>query len=191
MWDVVGADFTSIVLKFFLESKMDKALNMTWVTLIPKFEGAKEMNDYRPISMVGCEYKVIAKVLSRRIRNVMSSLVGEVQTAFIQDRKILDGPLIACELVHWIKKAKKEGIIVKLDFRRAYDPVRWCFIDQVLQKMGFGSVWRGWIQCCLSTAAMSVLVNGPPTKPFKMKKGLRQGDLSFPFSICISSRGTQ
>ena len=67
IWDIIGADFTSIVMKFFLESKLDKALNMPWVTLLPKFEAAKEMKDFRPISMVGCVYKVIAKVLSRRI----------------------------------------------------------------------------------------------------------------------------
>ena len=46
IWDVVGADFTSTVMRFFLESKLDKALNMTWVTLIPKVEGTKEMKDF-------------------------------------------------------------------------------------------------------------------------------------------------
>ena len=75
----------------------------------------------------------------------MGSLVGEVQIAFIQDNKILDGALIAYESVHWIKKAKKKGVTIKLDFRKAYDSVKCCFMDQVLHKMGFGNVWRNWI----------------------------------------------
>ena len=56
---------------------------MIWVTLVPKFEGAMEIKDYRPISMVGCVEKVIAKVLAQRINKVMGGLVGETQTAFV------------------------------------------------------------------------------------------------------------
>ena len=56
---------------------------MTWVTIIPKFEGAKDIKDYRPISMVGCIYKVTTKIPSRRIIKVMGSLMSESQTAFV------------------------------------------------------------------------------------------------------------
>ena len=55
----------------------------------------------------------------------------------MRGRQILDGALIANEVVHWVKKKKKEVIIVKLDFRKAYDFVRWVFVDQVREKMGF------------------------------------------------------
>lgn len=56
---------------------MEKSLNMTLVTLTPNFEGVNEMKEFRPISMVGCTYKVIAKILARRIRKVKGGLVGE------------------------------------------------------------------------------------------------------------------
>ena len=79
------------------------------MTLVPKFEGAKEMKDYRPISMVSYVYRVIAKILERRTRKVMGEMVGEPQSAFIQDRKILDDALIAYKSVHWLKNAKKGG----------------------------------------------------------------------------------
>ena len=59
---------------------------MTWVTLIPKFEGAVEIIDFRPISMVGCIYKVMAKVLANGLRNVIEGLVGETQTSFKEGR---------------------------------------------------------------------------------------------------------
>ena len=76
---------------------------------------------------------------------MVGSLVGETQIAFIQERKILDCSLIACESIHWLKKSKKERMIAKIYFRKACDSVRWCFVDQVLEKMGFGDKWRGWI----------------------------------------------
>ncbi|XP_057723619.1 uncharacterized protein LOC130939537 [Arachis stenosperma] len=73
-----------------------------------------------------------------RMRSVMSDLVGETQSAFVKGRKIHDDALIVCETVHWLKSRKKEVAIIKLNFQKAYDMVKWRFVDIVLQKMDFG-----------------------------------------------------
>ena len=182
IWDIVGADFTSAILNLFKIGSIEKVLNMSWVTLILKYDGAMEMKDLRPISTVGCIYKVISKILTRRIRRVMNDLVGEAQTAFLQDRKIYDGALIACESVHWLKKAKK-----KLDFRKAYDSIRWSFVDYVLEKIGFGCTWRKWVMSCIFSASMSIFINGFLTKSFNMEKMLKQGDLLSPFLFILAA----
>ena len=88
------------------------------------------------------------------------------------------------ESIQWIKKSKKKGVIVKLDFREAYDSVRWCFVDHVLDQIGFGQVSRRWVQDCIATASMSMLIDGSLTKPFNMEKGLRQNDPS-PFLFIL------
>ncbi|XP_072088687.1 uncharacterized protein [Arachis hypogaea] len=98
--------------------------NVTWVALAPKFVGAKEIKDLKPISMVGCVYKVISKLLIRRMSSVLPGLVGESQSAFVKGRKIHDGALIACETVQWLKQKKKASAIIKLDFPKAYDRVK-------------------------------------------------------------------
>ncbi|XP_072054934.1 uncharacterized protein [Arachis hypogaea] len=87
--------------------------------------------------MVGCVYKVISKVFVWRMRTVMPDLVGETQSAFVMGRKIHDGAHIACETVQWLKTRRKKVAIVKLDFQKAYDRIRWSFVDIVLQKIGF------------------------------------------------------
>ncbi|XP_020973015.1 uncharacterized protein LOC110269490 [Arachis ipaensis] len=175
-WEEIGQEFTIAVMGFFQNAKLPTDANVTWVTLAPKFVAAKEIKDFRSISMVGCVYKVISKVLVRRMRTVMPGLVGETQSVFVKGRKIYDGALIACETVQWLKTRKKKAAIIKLDFQKVYDRVRWSFVDIVLQKMGFGQRWRNWMKECVSSATMSVLVNGSPSKPFKMERGLRQGD---------------
>ncbi|XP_052110107.1 uncharacterized protein LOC127741497 [Arachis duranensis] len=157
---------------------------MTWVVLAPKFVGAEEIKDLRLISMVGCVYKVISKVLVRRMRSVMPAIVGETQSAFVKGRKIHDGALIACETVNWLKLRKKEAAIIKLDFQKAYNRVKWSFLDFVLQKMGFGQKWRVWVMECVTTASLSILINGSPSKLFKMERGLRQGDPFFTLLVC-------
>ncbi|XP_015945805.1 uncharacterized protein LOC107470909 [Arachis duranensis] len=120
------------------------------------------------------------------MRKVMPGLVGETQSAFVKGRKIHDGALITCETVQWLKARKRSVAIIKLDFQKAYDWVKWSFVDIVLQKMGFDIYGRGWIKECVCSASMSVLINGSPTKPFKMERGLRQGDPFISVSVCAS-----
>nr|XP_025607659.1 uncharacterized protein LOC112701072 [Arachis hypogaea] len=98
-WGEIGSDFTKAVMDFFQSTELPRDSNITWVALAPKFVGAREIKDHRPISMVGCVYKVILKVLVRRMRRVMPRLVGETQSTFVKGRKIHDGALIACEMV--------------------------------------------------------------------------------------------
>ena len=125
-------------------------MNTTWVTLVPKKQGnALGVNEFRPISMVGSIYKVIAKILSKRLQVILPRLVSDSQTAFIKGRQILDGALIANEVVGWLKKTKRSGALLKLDFEKAYDSVDRTSIDSVLKEMGFGMRWRQWIMHAL------------------------------------------
>ncbi|KAK3189918.1 hypothetical protein Dsin_029479 [Dipteronia sinensis] len=91
------------------------------------------MGDFRPISLVGAMYKVLAKVLANRMRNVMQSVIGDYQIAFIKNRQILDSFVIAEEVIHKWKTEKDGGLLVKLDFEKAYDSVDHTFVDNMLE----------------------------------------------------------
>ncbi|GJZ29745.1 RNA-directed DNA polymerase, eukaryota, partial [Tanacetum coccineum] len=87
---------------------------------------------WKPISLIGSLYKIIAKILANRLVGVLGDIVNEVQYAFIADRQILDGPFILNEMLQWCKVKKKQSLIFKVDFEKAYDSVRWDFLDDVL-----------------------------------------------------------
>ncbi|GKF64642.1 RNA-directed DNA polymerase, eukaryota [Tanacetum coccineum] len=158
-----------------------KGRNASFIALIPKIQDAKVVKDFRPISLIGSLYKIIAKILVNRLVMVLGDLVSEVQFAFIANRQILDGPFILNELIQWCKSKKKQTMIFKIDFEKAYVSVRWDYLDDVLEKFGFGSKWRGWIHNCLHSSKGSILVNGSPTDEFHFRRGLKQSDPLSPF----------
>ncbi|CAJ2668645.1 unnamed protein product [Trifolium pratense] len=132
---------------------------------------------------MGCLYKILAKVLANRLRLVIGSVISEAQTAFIKDRQILDGILVANEVVDEARRSKKELMLFKVDFEKAYDSVDWGYLDDVMRRMSFPALWRKWIRECVCTATTSVLVNGSPTDEFPLRRGLRQGGPLSPFLL--------
>ncbi|GJU60440.1 RNA-directed DNA polymerase, eukaryota, reverse transcriptase zinc-binding domain protein [Tanacetum coccineum] len=126
--------------------------------------------------LIGSLYKIIAKIISNRLVVVLRDVVNEVQSAFVANRQILDGPFILNEIFQWCKKKKKQMRIFKVDFEKAYDSVRWDYLDDVLQKFSFGDKLRGWIQSCLRSSRGPVIVNESPTNEFQFHRGLKQGD---------------
>ena len=133
-------------------------------------------------------YKVISIVLAERMKTVMVKLISREQRTFIKGRSILDGVLIANEMVDFIMSAKK-SLVFKVDFEKAYDSVEWSFLLDGLKSMGFGKKWRGWIEACLKSSTISILINGASTNEFPIERGLRQGNPLAPFLLLIIAEG--
>ncbi|KAA3480298.1 Retrovirus-related Pol polyprotein LINE-1 [Gossypium australe] len=144
--------------EFSITEKLERSINSSFITLIPKNENPIEISEFRPICLVSSLYKIVAKEISE----VIGGVVSDTQCAFIRGRQIFDGILIANEVIHLIKKKDVVGgsLIFKLDLSKAYDCVRWDFLELVLLKMGFGVRWTRWVHECVSTARAAVLING-------------------------------
>ncbi|GKC23726.1 putative RNA-directed DNA polymerase, eukaryota, reverse transcriptase zinc-binding domain protein [Tanacetum coccineum] len=141
-WDTVGHNFIDMVRRFEIDGFIPKGCNPSFIALIPKVPDPLHINDFRPISLIGCQYKVIAKVLSNRLSKVVHSVVREVQTAYIKGRQIIDGPLMVNEILAWASKKRERLFFLKVDFEKAFDSLDWKFLDHTMEQIGFSHKWR-------------------------------------------------
>ena len=178
-WSVVEVDVMAVFEHFHRYSVFERSLNASFLTLIPKKNNAIDVKDFRPISLVGSVYKLLSKVMANRLRVVLNCLISESQNTFVSGRQILDSVLIANECLDSILKSHVPRVVCKLDVEKAYDHVIWDALFYLLDRMGFGVKWRGWIKACITTVCFSIIVNGSPVGFFGSSRGFRQGD---PFS---------
>ena len=135
-WDIIGEDIYRDICSFFESSHLHPRQKETHVRLIPKMTGEKKVLDYRPIALCNTRYKIIAKILSKRLRPHRHSLISPSQSAFVAGHSIADNVLITHEILHFLRQSKAKkyvAMVVKTDMSKAYDRIEWNFLRKVLE----------------------------------------------------------
>ena len=123
-WNFLGPEVIACVRRFFLTGFLPYSINSTILTLIPKRIGASSITDFRPISCCNTQYKLISKLLVKRIKPILPSLILPNQTAFVQRRLLVENIILASEIVHGYHRNIGPGrITIKVDIAKAFDTV--------------------------------------------------------------------
>ena len=142
-------------------------LNYAVITLIPKEPKAKLLKKFRPISLLNCSLKIFGKAINNRLLRVADRLISKNQTAFIKGRFILESVVAAHEIIHDIHKNKERGVVLKLDYEKAYNRVSWSFLEDMLVSRGFGVTWVKWIMKVVKGGSLCVRINDENSTYFK------------------------
>jgi hypothetical protein len=103
-------------------------LNFGTIILLLKKENAIQIQQYRPISLLNVSFKVFTKVGTNRIPEVVHSVVRPTQTAFMSRRHIFEGAVVLHETIHELHRKKLDRVLLKIDFEKVYDKVKWDFL---------------------------------------------------------------
>ena len=150
-----------------------KALNATFLTLIPKEPETEGLGKLRPIALCNVIYKIITKTIANRLRPLLSLIISPEQAGFVEGRQILDGIILIHETIHSVKIRKIPGMLLNLDLSKSYDKLNWEFLAGTLRAFGFSYQWTRWVMNLVSSTLFSILVNGSPASPFQISRGIR------------------
>jgi hypothetical protein len=186
-WEIINKDVINTVLQVLNNKEDPSPLNDTYICLIPKKKNPTHPGDFRPISLCNVILKIITKTMANRLKLILPDVISQNQSAFVPGRMITDNTLVAYEVFHFFNQntSKKGYMGIKTDMAKAYDRVEWPFLQTTLETMGFPQHMTDTIMRCVRSVSFSILLNGKPTKSFKPKKGLRQGDPLSPYLFIL------
>ena len=161
-WDHFKDNCLTLFNEFYENGRLNACVKENFICLIKKKEDAIRVKDFSPISPTTLIYKLVAKVLTERLKKVMPSIIAPSQCGFLEGRKILDPILIENEAVEDYRIRKKKGWIIKLDLEKAFDRVDWAFLGKVMCEKNFTESWILWIMGCINNPKYSVFINGRP-----------------------------
>ncbi|KAL3675613.1 hypothetical protein R1sor_025561 [Riccia sorocarpa] len=186
-WHFIRADCIDTVREFWRRGALTEKNRTAVVKLLPKNEESHLLKNWRPLSLMGLTYKILAKVLANMIKLFMPKLVDDLQTGFIAGRTIAS-KLLSLRLGHdWAKLTGQRCIFLQLDFVKAYDRLEHKFMWQTLQKMGFSDRSINLIKGLAQGGLAKIHINEDFSRELPIQRGVRQGCPLAPYLFTLTT----
>lgn len=174
-WDSLGDHLVRVFNERFRLGILTDSQREGLLRLIHKKDERNLVKNWRPISLLNTDYKLASKVITERLKGVMSSIVHQDQTCSVPGRSIFSNLQLVRDVLDMIDKTDETGILVTLDQEKAFDRVDHDFLMRVLSKFGFGPMFCGWVSLFYNSVFSRIICNGKLTEPIFLGRGVRQG----------------
>ena len=174
-WPKIKDILVSALNDCYVTGMMSNTQKRGLITLLFKKGDSQCLNNWRPITLLNCDYKIIAFILASRLQKVIASIVSETQTGYIKGRLSFTNVRLVKDVFQYFTNQNETGAVMLADFTKAFDVLDTKFLGFCLEKFNFGSSFRSWVSVLYNDITSCALVNGWISEPFHIKRGVRQG----------------
>ena len=175
-WEDIKHIVHNSIRSAYNSEKMSEEQRRAVLRLIPKKDqDITNLKNWRPISLLNTDYKLIAQSLANRLQNVLPEIINSDQNGSTKVRFIGYTIRTIMDVIELNRNKQIQSIIAFLDFEKAFDKLNWEFIEKTLEAFGFGLIFRKWIRIMYNDISSCVINNGYTSQYFKIKCGIRQG----------------
>ena len=174
-WYLIKDDFMGLIKEVFDNYELSETQNRGLISLLYKCGERENIGNWRPITLLNTDYKIISKILANRLKKVLPKIIHGDQKGFVPGRNIQNANRFIQDLIHYTDEENLEGAIIFLDQQKAFDRVEWGWVDACFEYFNFGENFRKWIKMLTLNAKTSIITNGYLSKFFPISRSARQG----------------
>ena len=174
-WDLIKGEFMQVIREIEEQNTLCDSMYRGIIALLFKCGDRDDILNWRPITLLNLDYKIIAKVYAERLKKVLPSIISNDQKACIEGRQITDTIRLIQDVIDQTDEEDMGGAIIFLDQQKAFDRVEWGYVNACLEKFGFGNTFCKRFQMLYKNAKSCINTNGHLTEYFPVSRSMRQG----------------
>ena len=180
-WPLMGKLMTDSFNEAFCKKEMSSSQKQAITLIEKKGKDRNYRENWRPISLINVDAKIASKIIATRIVKVLPEIIHPFQLGYVKGRFIGEAARSILDVMDFTKKENIPGILLFIDFEKAFDSLNWNFLLKCLDVFGFGPSLIRWVETFYANISSCVLNNGFCTPYFELQRGVRQGDPLSPY----------